>query len=217
MIKEWRRRRAVQRVKPGDGRELRRFRWWQMTFRSLFYLRLTNDDGRQSVYAVDVRHGQDASSGGVTADLYLDGRQHAVCRLPAAFPVPGGIVEVGRSGFGLKRCHYVTDKGAEYPLVPDRYSGEGRRAHFDRAHPATSRCISSLSVVVLVVALALLVYQVFGAVSEVPPVVEHFGDVDLPVRPPSWFNIAVGACAAAASVERAMRLRFSRLLDGSAG
>lgn len=30
MIKEWRRRRALQRVEPGDGRALIRFRWWQL-------------------------------------------------------------------------------------------------------------------------------------------------------------------------------------------
>ncbi|MFE3143919.1 hypothetical protein [Streptomyces scopuliridis] len=52
MLKEWRRRRAVRRVHPGDGRALRRFRWWQSLFRTLFSLRLTNDDGRQEVYAV---------------------------------------------------------------------------------------------------------------------------------------------------------------------
>ncbi|SHM95585.1 hypothetical protein SAMN05216268_116250 [Streptomyces yunnanensis] len=35
MIKEWRHRRAVQRVTPGDGRELKRFRWWHLPFRAL--------------------------------------------------------------------------------------------------------------------------------------------------------------------------------------
>ncbi|NKY97978.1 hypothetical protein HGB44_09960 [Nocardiopsis dassonvillei subsp. albirubida] len=35
MFKEWRRHRAAQRVKPGNGRPLKPFRWWQLTFRAL--------------------------------------------------------------------------------------------------------------------------------------------------------------------------------------
>ncbi len=111
MFKEWRHRRAVQRVKPGDGRPLKRFRWWQMLTRALFHLRLMSDDGRQTVYTVDVRHQKQSSNGHVKAHLYLDGRLHAVSRVPAVFPVQGGTVEVRASNFGLKRCHYVTAGG----------------------------------------------------------------------------------------------------------
>lgn len=132
MFEEWRHRRAVQRVKPGDGRPLKRFRWWQMLTRALFHLRLMNDDGRRTDYAVDVRH-QNQSDGYVKAHLYLDGRHHAESRVPAVFPVPGGTVEVRASNFGLKRCHYVTVEGAEFPLVPDPASAEGAaRASTDR-------------------------------------------------------------------------------------
>ncbi|QIK10858.1 hypothetical protein G7Z12_37185 [Streptomyces sp. ID38640] len=217
MIKKWRRRRAAQRIKPGDGRPLKPFRWWQMTFRALFYLRLTNDDGRQTVYAVDVRHWQNQSSGEVKAHLYLDGRQHAQSKLPAAFPVPGGTVEVRMSAFGLKRCHYVTAKGAEHQLVPDRDSAEGRRAHFDRAHPALSRWIGLLSSIVLVIALALLISQLIETVTQVEPVAQRIGTFTSPIDLPVWLNITIGAGAAAASMERALRLRYSWLLDGGAG
>ncbi|MGY0066959.1 hypothetical protein ACWZEH_09010 [Streptomyces sp. QTS137] len=217
MFKEWRRRRAVQRVRSGDGRALKRFRWWQSTFRALFYLRLTNDDGRQTVYAVDVRHGQNQSSGGVKAHLYLDGRQHAQSRLPAVFPVQGGIVEVRMSAFGLKRCHYVTAQGTEHQLVPDPHSAEGRRAHLDRAHPALSRWIGSLSAIVLVISLALLVSQLIEPVTQVPPVAERIGTFTSPIDLPAWLNVTIGAGAAVASMERALRLRHSRLLDGGAG
>ncbi|MBQ1097997.1 hypothetical protein KBY55_18385 [Streptomyces sp. b94] len=65
-------------------------------FRALFRIRRTNDDGRQTAYAVDVRHWQNDSSGNVKADLYLDDGRHAHCGLPVAFPVPGGTVEVRR-------------------------------------------------------------------------------------------------------------------------
>ncbi|MFD3992946.1 hypothetical protein [Streptomyces sp. NPDC058583] len=103
------------------------FRWWQLPFRALLHLRLPGDDGRETVYAVDVRHWQNQSSGNVKAHLYLDGRLHAVSKLPAVFPVPGGTVEVRMSGFGLKRCHYVADEGRELQLVPDPDSAEGLR------------------------------------------------------------------------------------------
>ncbi|MFB4426222.1 hypothetical protein C5F59_034730 [Streptomyces sp. QL37] len=217
MFEEWRRRRAAQRVKPGDGRALKRFRWWQLLFRALFYLRLPQDGGRQAVYAVDVRHGQNQSSGEVKAHLYLDGRQHAQSGLPAFFPVQGGTVEVRMSAFGIKRCHYVTAEGDEYQLTPDPRSAEGRRAHFDRAHPALSRCVGVMSSVVLVLALALLVSQLIGVVTRVEPVAERTGSFTSPIDLPGWLDIAVGIGAAVASTERALRLRYSRLLDGGAG
>ncbi|MFS8203098.1 hypothetical protein ACLVWQ_30970 [Streptomyces sp. CWNU-52B] len=218
MFTEWRRRRAVQRVKPGDGRELKRFRWWQLLFRALFYLRLTHDDGRQEVYAVDVKRGQNELSGEArVAHLYLDGRHHAQSKLPAAFPVPGGTVEVRMSAFGLKRCHYVTAEGTGHPLVPDRYSAEGRRAHLDRAHPVLSRWIGFLSAVVLTIALALLISQLAGQLTQVEPIARHVGTFTSPVHLSAWLNTAVGVGAAVASTERALRLRYSWLLDGAAG
>ncbi|MFJ9590835.1 hypothetical protein [Streptomyces acidicola] len=216
MFKEWRRRRAVRRVQPGDGRALKRFRWWQSLFRTLFSLRLTNEDGRQEVYAVDVRHWQNQSSGEVKAHLYLNGRQCAQSKLPAAFPVHGGTVEVSMGAFGLKRYHYVTAEGTEHQLVPDRHSAEGRRAHFDRAHPALSSLIGFLSPIMLVIALALVISQLIGPVTQVEPIARrmtHTSPIDLP----TWLNITIGVGAAAAGTERALRLRYSRLLDGGAG
>ncbi|MEV2244558.1 hypothetical protein [Streptomyces sp. NPDC049970] len=217
MLRMWRHHRALQRVEPGDGRALKPFRWWQMTFRALTYLRLTREDGRQTVYAVDVRHWQNQSSGQVKAHLYLDGRQHARSRLPAVFPVLGGTVEVRMSAFGLKRCHYVTEGGAEHRLVPDPDSAEGRRAHLDRAHPALSRRIGFLSTIVLVISLALLICQLAEIVTQVEPVAQRFGAFTSPVDLPVWLNIAIGAGAATASMERALRLRYNWLLDGGAG
>jgi hypothetical protein len=35
MTTGWNDRRLVKRVKPGDGRQLEPFRWWQMTRRSV--------------------------------------------------------------------------------------------------------------------------------------------------------------------------------------
>lgn len=217
MLKEWRRERTAKRVRPGDGSALERFRWWQLPGRALFYLRLSDDDGRRLVYAVDVRHWGKQGSGDVKAHLYLHGRQHAAAKLPAAFPVRGGTVEVRMSPFGLKRCHYVTAEGAEHPLDPDPRSAEGRRARLERAHPVLSRWIGSLSAVVLVVALLLVVPQVVGPLTRVDVIAQHIGTFTPPVRLPVWLNIALGVSTLAASTERALRLRYSRLLDGAAG
>ncbi|GAA1675461.1 hypothetical protein [Streptomyces yatensis] len=216
MFKDVRHRRAVQRVKAGDGRALKRFRWWQMLSRALFYLRLMNDDGRQTVYAVDVRHQKQSS--GVIAHLYLDGRHHAESKVPAVFPVQGGTVEVRASTFGLKRCHYVTAGRTEHQLVPDPKSAEGRRARLDRSHPALSRWIGFLSVIVLAIGLVLLVLQLAEQITRAPEgVAQYVGTFTSPIDLPAWGNTLVGLCTVAASTERALRLRYHWLLDGGAG
>jgi hypothetical protein len=217
MFEEMRSRRAARRITPGDGRPLKRFRWWQLPYRSLFYLPLPDGSGGKAVYAVDVRRGQDQTSATAGADLYLDGRHHTRSKLPAAFPVPGGTVEVRLSAFGLRRCHYVTVDGAEHPLVPDRDSAEGRRAHLDRSHPALSRWIGAFSLTVLVVALVVLVTQLAQQVAEIPAVAERVGAFTAPVQLPAWCNVVLTLVTAVAGTERALRLRYSRLLDGTAG
>lgn len=217
MLKEWRRERIAKRVKPGDGRALKRFRWWQSLSRVLFYLELPHDDARRTVYAVDAKRWGDQATGEYRADLYLHGKHHAHAKVPAAFPVQGGVIEVRMSTFGLKRCHYVTAGGVEHRLVPDPHSAEGRRAHLDRAHPALSRCIGFLSAAVLLVALLLLVPQVVEPLTEVPAVARRVGTFTSPVRLPGWLNGAVAVASLLASTERALRLRYSRLLDGAAG
>ncbi|MEU8872504.1 hypothetical protein AB0D24_15290 [Streptomyces javensis] len=217
MFKQWRHRRAVRRVKPGDGRALKRFRWWQSLTRALFHLRLVTDDGRVTVYAVDVRH-QNASDGYVKAHLYLDGIHHAESQVPAVFPVQGGTVEVKASGFGLKRCHYVTAEGSEFQLIPDPASAEGRRARFERSHPALSRWTGCLSAIVLVTGVVLLILQLAEQFTRDPEgVAQYVGTFTSPIDPPAWSNIVLGLCTVAASTERAMRLRYHWLLDGGAG
>ena len=215
MIKEWSRRRAALRVRPGNGRPLKPYRWWQPLSRGLFGLRLTNDDGRDLVYAVDVNYWQRTLSedGRGTAHLYLDGRHQAESRLPAAFPVHGGTIEVASTDFGLRRCHYVAADGTERQLVPDRRSAEGRRAHLDREHPTLSRWMGVVSVTLLVIGLLLLVPQLVEVASHVPPVAQQFGTFASPIHLPPWLNVAFTLSTAAASTERALRLRYNWLLD----
>ncbi|WP_419992375.1 hypothetical protein [Streptomyces boninensis] len=215
MFEDTRRRRAAKRVKPGDGRPLQRFRWWQLPGRALFHLRLPQEDGRQATYAIDVRHWQNQSSGNVKAHLYRDGRLDAESKIPAYFPVPGGTIEVAMSGFGLKRCHYVAADGAERRLDPHPASAEGRRARLDRNHPALSRRLGLCSLSMLLIGTGLLVLQIAEPVSRIPPLAERGWSFDSPLDLPLWLNIALGLGAALGSMERALRLRHS-WLDGAA-
>jgi hypothetical protein len=217
MLQEWRRRRAVQRVKPGDGRPLKRFRWWQMFLgRALLHLQLTGDDDRRVVYSVDVRHWGDKDDGVVRARLYRDGRHRAESKVPAVFPVEGGAIEVATSAFGVRRCHYVAFDGAQRQLTPDPKSGEGRRARLDRDHPTVSRLIGFVSVVALVVGVGLNLLQILEPISRVPPIADNLGVFESPIHLPLWLNIAFGLAAGLASTERALRLRFHWLLDAGA-
>lgn len=210
MLDDWRRQWRTRRVKPGHGRPLRAFRWWQQLGRALFYLRLPGGPYPDTVYAVDVRHWGNQSGGEVKAHLYRDGLHHAESKIPACFPVPGGAIEVAMSGFGIKRCHYVTDHG-ESQLIPDPRSAEGKRARLQRAHPTLSRFIGLASLTMLVIGLALLLLQVAEPLSRIPPVAEAVGVFHSPVQLPTWLNIALGVGAAVASTERALRLRYSWL------
>jgi hypothetical protein len=125
---------------------------------------------------------------------------------------------VRTSGFGLKRCHYVTTEGAEYQLIPDPASAEGRRARLDRAHPALSRCVGFLGVIVLVIGLVLLILQLAEQITRDPAgIAQYVGTFTSPIDLPAWGNAVVGLVTVAASTERALRLRYSRLLDGAVG
>ena len=214
MLQEWRRRRAVQRVKPGDGRPLQRFRWWQMFLgRALLHLQLTGGDGGPVVYSVDVRHWGDKDDGVVRARLYRDGRHHAESKVPAFFPVDGGTIEVATSAFGVRRCHYVAFDGKQCQLTPDPKSAEGRRARLERERPGLSRVIGFVSVVMLIVGVGLNLLQVLEPISRIPPIAENLGVFESPIHLPLWLNIALGLAAGLASTERALRLRFHWLLD----
>lgn len=213
MIEDWRRQRAIKRIESGDGRALKRFRWWQLPFRALFYLPLPPGDGRPTVYAVDVPHRAHLDSGKVRAHLYRDGRHHAQSKLPAAFPVEDGTIKISLSAYGIKRCHYLTSTGAKHQLTPDPKSAEGRRARLDRKHPALSRSISLLSVLMLLGGVGLNLLQVAEPISRIPAIADSIGRFEAPIHLPPWLNVTLALAALLASTERALRLRYHPLLD----
>ncbi|MER5814206.1 hypothetical protein ABT140_02600 [Streptomyces californicus] len=217
MGSSWNERRLERRVRPGDGKPLKPFRWWQLTRRSLLSLALPVGGGLSATYTVEVKHGGDAETGVVRARLYRDGACEAESKIPARFPVPGGRIEVRRSEVGLRRCHFVADDGSERRLVPDPRSAEGRRMNFAREHPGASALIGAVSVVLLLVGVGLNLLQAAQPISEIPAVAQALGSFESPLRLPVWLNVALGLGAALGAVERAMRMRYHWLLDGGAG
>lgn len=215
MIQQWRRRRAIKRIEPGDGSALRRFRWWQTLSRSLLHLDLTDPTSRPLRYTVDVRQWKTDENGYVKVHLYRDGHQHAISRAPALFPIEGGSLEVKASAFGLKRCHYVTSGGSEHQLTPDPRSAEGRRARFEQHRPVLSRVVGMFSIVALLIGVALLLQQVAVPILQIPPIAEQIGPVEPLIDLPLWLTITLGLAAALASTERALRLRSHWLLDAA--
>ncbi|MGM1018506.1 MAG: hypothetical protein ACQEW8_13310 [Actinomycetota bacterium] len=203
----------AKKVKAGDGHPLQRYRWWQPFSRSLFHLHLAGASGAVEVWSVDVRHGGD-SNGEVWAQLYRDGINQERSKLPAAFPMPGGTIEVVASAYGLRRCHYVAHDGTTRQLVPDPASAEGRRARLGQNRPGVSHAIGLVSAAVLVVALVLGIPQIIETITSIPPVADAVGTFVSPIHLPAELNIALVVGAIAASTERALRLRYSRILDG---
>lgn len=215
MFQQWRRRRAVRRIEPGDGSAFRRLRWWQPLSRSVFHLDLDHSDVRPVRYTVDVRQWKTDENGHVKVRLYRDGHQHALSRSPALFPVEGGTIEVATSNFGLKRCHYVAADGTERQLIPDARSAEGRRARFAHRRPALSRLVGAVSVVALLVGVVLLLQEIAVPILQIPPIAERIGPVGPLVDLPLWLTITLGLLALVASTERALRLRYHWLLDAA--
>ncbi|WAP50955.1 hypothetical protein OL239_13495 [Arthrobacter sp. ATA002] len=84
---------TTKAVKPGDGHLLPSYHWWQGFSRALFHLHLTGAGGAPETWSIDIRPGGDVD-GEVRARLYRNGVNTSVSMVPAAFPVPGGTIEV---------------------------------------------------------------------------------------------------------------------------
>src|SRR5699024_10841618 len=84
-------RRGNKKIQPGDGHQLKPFRWWQMLGRSLFYAPLQTAEGQPRTYAVSV----DYLDWDDNADVYLEEKHYARAKLPPSIPVEAGALEVG--------------------------------------------------------------------------------------------------------------------------
>lgn len=209
MFRRWRRKRALAKVKEGDRSALKPYRFYQPLSRSLFFLSLTDPAGRVHEYAVDVPFFADESK----ADLYSDGVQISTSKLPAAFSVPGGVIEVATSTFGLTRMHHVSDGGEEHVLTPHRRSAEGLRARFGHRFPWVSRLLGWTAIVVLLVGLAVLLPQLLAWGTRIDVVAEHVGTFTSPIELSSGANTALLVAGIVAGLERALTLRNHWLID----
>jgi hypothetical protein len=211
----WLQRMNARRAKTGDGSPMPRFRWWQLLSRSVF--ELPPAPGRPARYAVDVRHAGDRTDGAVRARLYRDGGLTAVSKLPTAFPVEGGAIEVAVNSIGLRRCHFVPASGGggagagEQVLTPLPASAEGRRARFDRDHPAASRLVGALALAAVLIGVAVGGYELVMQLARIPAVIEAIGVIERPFRVPLELGVAVGAGAVLGGLERTLRLRSTWL------
>lgn len=221
-----RRRRQMQNVSPGDGHRLPRFHWWQMLWRSMFWLRLPTAETatvrrEAEEYAVVVDYFDSSSEdGNYVAQLYCNGRHHAQAELPTAFPVTGGVIEVAATMTGLKRIRYVPEGARSnegWLLTPEPRSAEGLRAHLAERNPQLSFWLGWIAVVVLIATLLLGIPQLVETVTSVPWVTEHIGVFASPVQLPDWINATMTFAAILAGIERALTVRYHWLIDGDLG
>lgn len=210
MIRRWRRKAALKKVKSGDGSALKRYRSWHALWRTRFFHDHT-DAGTPHEYAVDV----DLLALEPEAVLYLDGRHQAKSELPAMLPVPGGTIEVATQLMGLKRMHFVPDegRGAERVLRPHPKTAEARRARFGRRHPTANRLIAGSAIAILLLSLVVVVPQLAEWLTQIPPVQDRVGTFESPIDLPGWLTTTITVAGFVAAFERALTLRNHWLID----
>lgn len=213
MFAKSRRRWHLSRARPGDGSRVQRFRLWQLFTRSLFAVDLAEDSGDRHLYEVDVRHGRDSSSARRPAALYRDGVQVLAGNLPVAFPVPGGVIEVATSQFGVRRMHLVGHDGREHVLSPHPRSLEGRRARWGRRFPRTSAAVGVVGLVVLLAGLAVSLSLAAERITRVEVVAQYVGTFTSPIHLPTWANLTLTVAVALAATDRALRLKSTWMAD----
>ncbi len=203
----------VRKPNQGDGSALQRFRWWHTFTRSVFSIALGNSNAPLSRYSIEVRQLGDKEDGKVRARLYRDGRLELISAMPAAFPVPGGRIDVAVGTYGFERCHFVTSDGIVHALTPHPKTMEGHRARLHRIHPGLSRIIGAVSTLLVLIGAAVAVPQLVATILQIPPVAEAIGLFELPYTVSTGVNIAAIVAAAVGSTERALRFRTSWLDD----
>lgn len=203
----------IKKVKEGDGHLLKPYRIWDIFMRSVFYAQFRNNAGEKTVYTIVCKYWVED----YTAELYKDNRHIATSKLPAVFPVIGGVIEVGLGSYGLNRMHYIDEEGVSYRLQPDPRSLRGLRMRFDKSFPQTSRFIGIIAIVILLFSLALGLPQIAETLSQIPWIEENIGTFTSPVTLSFWTNIAIGSLAAISGIERSLMLRKHWLIDIETG
>lgn len=205
--------RKKSKIQPGDGHQLKPFRWWQMLGRTLFYAPLKTDNGQPRTYAVSV----DFFDWDDRADVYLNGKHHARAKLPASIPVEDGAIEVATTLYGLKRMHFVAATGEEQVLKPDGASAEGERAKLAQRKPGLSRAIGILAVIILLTLLPIGLLQLVEFFSQTGVAGNFMDPFTSPINLPEWTSTPLLVLSILAALERALTLRNHWLLDMDTG
>ena len=122
------------------------------------------------------------------------------------YEVPGGIIEVETTSYGVKRIHYITDTD-EVQLIPDKYSLEGKRANFDSKFPAASKWVGYFAIVILIIGLIIGVPAMLELVTRWDLVADNYGTFTSPFQFPEWLNITLLVISLLAATERALSLK----------
>lgn len=206
-------RQGKKKIEPGDGHPLKPFRFWELLGRSLFYAPLQRQDGTQHTYAVSVNYFDWDDK----ADLYLNGTHHARAKLPVAFPVDDGSIEVATTTYGLKRMHFVDHSGAARVLKPDPGSAEGLRAKLAHRAPGVSRAIGILAILILLTLLPFALLQLAELISHTEFAQQYIDPFTSPINLPAWATTPALILSIVAAMERALTLRNHWLIDLETG
>lgn len=208
IYKDWKRNRELNKVKEGDGKRMSPFHFWQVLSRTMFHIRLTDENGDSNIYSVTVNFFGDEKA----IKLFKDGRNVAYSAAPASFEVPGGYIEVGVSTAGLSRMHYVSGNNAEV-LTPNKGTAEHLRYVFDRKFPKTSKFIGILAVIVLLVSLVLGIPQLIEMATYMDIVKDNIGTFTSPIQLSTPVNTTLLIMGSLAAFERALTLKNHWLID----
>lgn len=205
-IRRRKRRLKMKKVKEGDGHTLKEYRLWNIFSRSLFHIEITNDKNEKTNYAISCKYF-------VEEHLYRNGRHIAYSKLPAAFPVENGVIEIVNGGYGINRIHYDTDKEGTFSVYPDKRSIRGLRMWLHKRFPRISSLIGMIAIVILLTSIALSLPQLIEKITEIPWVTENIGTFVSPITFSLQINIWMWVAGAVAGVERTLMLRNHWLID----
>ncbi|WP_238544988.1 hypothetical protein [Geomicrobium sp. JCM 19039] len=199
----------MKKVKKGDGHLLKKYQFWHIFTHSLFHIVIKNNENTKTMYAIKSSYFADEPK----VDLYREGKHEAFSKLPAAFPIENGVLEISSGGYGINRIHYATEKDESFSVYPDRRSIRGLRMWVHKQFPLFSRVIGGLAAIVLLVSLALSIPQLIETISDVPWVTENVGTFTSPITLSIPVNALIFGAGALAGFERALMLRSHWLID----
>ncbi|MFD2830406.1 hypothetical protein [Corticicoccus populi] len=208
LIKKKRRDMHLRKIKEGDGHPLKPYRLWHNLTRSLFHLQIEDNTQEVIDYSVEYRYFVSEPQ----AELYRNGRHTAYSKLPATFPVSGGVIEVASGSYGIKRMHYVKENGDSQMLQPDHRSIRGLRVGIEEDFPVFSKLIGIISIILLIIVFILGLPQIIEQISQIPWVAENIGVFNSPFNFSIWENLIIAGIGALAGMERTLIFRNQRLL-----